>query len=267
MTDTWIDVTPISFNALLLLERIQLSWFPGWYGLQKPEMAIALAANPAVEWYLRHKCPEIGPWLDELMAGAVRTDDPQAIRRAEIAVLSQFKDLLVYALDPAIYDAQPFLGWDSRELTDLVDFTGKVVIDVGAGTGRLTWPAAEKAAVVYPVEPVANLRHYLWQKIAEKKLKNVYPQDGLITRLPFPAGFDDLTITGHVYGDAPEAEVRELERVTRPGGMVILCPGSSEREDESHACLVARGYAWSRFEEPRDGVKRKFWKTLPGLGG
>jgi hypothetical protein len=46
----------ISFNVLLLLEGVQLSWFPGW--LPETGFAIALRANPVVEWYMQHRCPE-----------------------------------------------------------------------------------------------------------------------------------------------------------------------------------------------------------------
>jgi hypothetical protein len=60
----WIDVSPLSFNTILLLERIQLSWFPGW--VPEGDLALALHANPAVEWYMRQKCPELNPWLDEM---------------------------------------------------------------------------------------------------------------------------------------------------------------------------------------------------------
>ena len=260
----WMDVSQLSFNALLLLEAVQLSWLPGW--LPEPELRIALRANPAVEWYFRHKCPTLNEWLDGLMAAGQDSvpPGPDEIRQAEVKIMAAMNDLIVYAVDPTIYDAQPFLNWDSTELTSLVDFSGKTVIDVGAGTGRLTFVAAEYARTVFAVEPVTNLRRYIRQKARDGGLANVFPVDGLITTIPFPDGFADVTIGGHVFGDDPEAELRELARVTNPGGMVILCPGNNDTDNDAHRFLVSQGFAWSRFEEPRDGTKRKYWKKLYG---
>ena len=255
----WIDVTSLSFNTLLLLETVQLSWFPGW--LPEAELGIALRANPAVEWYLRHKCPLIAGWVDQVMALAPQNSPSRDdARAAEITVMRAMVDLLVYAIDPAVYDAQPFHGWDTLELTGLVDFSSKVVIDVGAGTGRLALSAAPYAKTVFAVEPVANLRAYLKEKSRRLGFLNVFPVDGLITDLPFPDSFADITISGHVFGDAPAAELAELERVTHVTGMVILCPGNKDRDDDIHHFLVDHGFAWGRFEEPRDGWKRKYWK-------
>lgn len=267
----WMDVSDVSFNALLLLERVQLSWFPNW-NFPEPQMSQALAANPAVAWYLRHKAPEIAPWVDAELATAAALAgknpllSPEEIRQAEVAVLRSMVDLLVYALDPLIYDAQPFLAWDSGELTGCVDFGGKTVLDIGSGTGRLAFVAAPLAKVVFPVEPVANLRDYLRQKAARLGFANVYPVDGTITSIPFPDGFADVVMSGHVYGDEPEAELREMMRVTRLGGMVILCPGSNDVEEPAQQYLVEQGFEWSRFYEPEDGWKRKFWKTVTEPG-
>jgi SAM-dependent methyltransferase len=263
----WIDVNPLSFNALLLLEREQIGWLPGW--LKEDELAIALQANPAVEWYLRHKCPEIDGWVDGVMAsaaGAAPADAaPEGVertRQAELAILRQINDLLVYAIDPTLYDAQPFLAWDSNELRSLTEWGGKTVIDIGSGTGRLALVAAEQAQTVFAVEPVANLRRYIREKAHQQGYANVFPVDGLITELPFPDGFADVTMGGHVFGDHPEAEYAEMRRVTRPGGMIILCPGTGISEQKAHNFLVEQGFEWSVFEEPEDGAKRKYWKTL-----
>lgn len=262
MLVNWIDVTTLSFNVLLLLERVQLSWFPGW--VPETELAIALKTNPVVEWYLRHKCPQLEEWLDKVVsARAGRSDlSEDAVRQAEIAVMQSINDLLVYVVDPTIYDIQPFMNWESDELVSLVDFTHKTVIDVGAGTGRLTLTVAPMAAFVFAVEPVANLRIYLKAQATGKGWRNVFPVDGLITEIPLPDQFADITMGGHVFGDHPEEECQELLRVTKPGGMVILCPGNNDLDNAVHHYLVSQGFEWSRFEEPEDGTKRKYWKTM-----
>lgn len=262
MTLNWIDVTNLSFNTLLLLERVQISWFPGW--LSEQDLVIALRANQIVEWYLRHKCPEIIPWLDQLMTCIESFPSPtsERIRQAEINILNSINDLVVYVVDPSIYDSLPGLGWDSDELRSLVDFNQKIVIDIGSGTGRLAIIAAENASVVFAVEPVGNLRLYIKQKARAQNLTNIFPVDGLITDLPFPGGFADITMSGHVFGTDPQAEYDEMKRVTKTGGMIILCPGSSQSENKAHAYLLSQGFDWSEFEEPESGMVRKYWKVV-----
>jgi SAM-dependent methyltransferase len=254
----WMDVSDLSFNGLTLLETVQLSWMPGW--LPEPELAVALRANPAVEWFMRHKCPNISPWLDQVLA---RPLNPEIdIRSSELAVLRSLVDLLVYALDPAVYDAQAFTGWDDRELLELADFRDKLVLDIGAGTGRLALTVAPLARSVFAVEPVGNLRVYLKTKARQQGLKNLYAVDGLITDIPFPDGFADVVMGGHVFGEFLAEELAELERVVCPGGQILLVPASSAHgDDPNHAFLTAHGFAWDEFEEPGDGLKRKYWKT------
>jgi SAM-dependent methyltransferase len=214
-----------------------------------------------VAWYWRHKNPEIAPWVDELLAGAPEEEPgPEAVREAEITVLRHLVDLLVYALDPARYDALPFTAWDDSELTEMVDFAGQRVLDIGAGTGRLAFVAAPTAAAVWAVEPVENLRRFIREKAAARGHRNVYAVDGLITSIPFPDGFARVVMAGHVFGDAPEAELAEMERVTRPGGMVVFMPAANSVDDPDHRFLVERGFAWGTFVEPGEGEKIKYWK-------
>lgn len=260
MPTEWIDISGLSFNNLLLLERVQLSWFPGW--LPEAELAVALRANPAVEWFFRHKCPELTPWLDGVMAAQPAVEaDAETVRQAEVKVMRAMFDLLTYAVAPEIYDAQPFLKWDSGELSEMTDYRGKVALDIGAGTGRLAFVLAPLAETVYAVEPVENLRRYIREKATRLGFSNVYAVDGLIESIPFADEFADVVVGGHVFGDYLEEEYRGMMRVLKPGGMAILCPGNNDVDNEIHAFLVAHGFAWSRFEEPGDGIKRKYWVT------
>lgn len=268
----WMDVSDVSFNALLLFERVQLSWFPGWR-FPEPSMSLALEANASVAWYLRHKCPEIGAWLDGELARAAasragRVLSPGEVRAAEVEALASLVDLLVYALDPAIYDRLSFLDWDSRALTGLADFRGRRVLDIGSGTGRLAFAVTGLAQVVWAVEPVGNLREFLKEKARRLNAGNFYAVDGTITSIPFPDGFAEITLGGHVFGDDPEGEYAELARVTCPGGKIILFPGNNDVDNPIHAFLVERGFQWSAFVEgPADGEPpanrvRIYWKTV-----
>jgi calcineurin-like phosphoesterase family protein len=69
-------------------------------------------------------------------------------------------------------------------------------------------------------------------------------------------------MAGHVFGEQPEKEYQEMLRVTKLGGMIILCPGNNDNDNSTHDFLISNDFEWSRFEEPSDGMKRKYWKTL-----
>jgi SAM-dependent methyltransferase len=198
--------------------------------------------------------------VDETLTHAPASAPPERIRQAEITVMEHLNDWIIYVVAPTIYDAQPFHAWDSNELLSLTDFSGKTVVDVGSGTGRQAFTVAPLAQTVFAVEPVGNLRRFMKERACNLGLTNVYPVDGLLEDIPFPDGFADVTMSGHAYGDDPARECQEMVRVTKPGGMVILCPGTGMREVTAHEYLVSQGFAWSVFEEPRDGLKRKYWK-------
>jgi 2-polyprenyl-3-methyl-5-hydroxy-6-metoxy-1,4-benzoquinol methylase len=45
---------------------------------------------------------------------------------------------------------------ETRALFDLVDFTGRRVLEIGCGNGRLTWRYAPRAAHVTAIDPYAD---------------------------------------------------------------------------------------------------------------
>ena len=256
----WIDTTNIPFAVVSLLESEQIRWMTK-YDLES-SLSIALKANAEIAWIWKKKCPEAAKWIDDIMSLDSASHAPEEVRKHEKTVLDEIQDWIVYAIDPAIYDSMDFLKWDSNELLMLTDFTGKTVLDIGAGTGRLAFTVSSIARNVFACEPVANLRRYMRQKAKELSAGSVFVIDGLITQIPFPEGSFDVTMGGHVFGDEPRNEIAEMERVTKVNGMVILCPGNNDKDDKKHKLLVERGYEWSLFEEPTDGIKRKYWKCM-----
>ncbi len=257
----WLDTSNIPFDALLLLEPFHAAYLAE----RSPDAAMgtALAANPAVAWYLAQIHPPIQPYLDNCQALAGPSPTPEAVRQAERAVLDTMQDWLIYVLDPAKYDQLAFLAWPDESLLSMADFNDKIVLDIGAGTGRLAFTVAPQAKTVYAVEPVANLRRYIREKSARLGLLNVYAIDGLITQIPLADDFAEILMAGHVFGDHLDQELAEITRVVRDGGMILLHPGTNAKnDDDAHHFLVGKGFAFDTFEEPGDGLKRKYWKTI-----
>ncbi len=247
----WIDPEDYSFNSFLLLERFQIELMlrsGGWHGDKETwekAMGVALRANPAVRWYLTRRCPECASIVEELTENAPPAAGEQ-IREAEKYVLLSVEDFTIYTTPEAMASHCDFIrGWSKERLFSLCDLSGKTVLDVGAGSGRLAFAAAEKAAWVYASEPVGTLREFMRDRIRRDGIKNVRVLDGFAEALPFPDSTFDVVMSGHVLGDDYDAELAELSRVCRPGGFLLDCPGDSERDILPKPELQKRG--WEEF--------------------
>ena len=256
MSLNWINPKDYSFNSFLLLERFQIRLMldqGGWSGQKdkwKASMGIALNANPAVKWYFIHRCPECAPLVEQLTANAPLAVSGDQIREAEEYALQSVEDFVIYTTPEAMSRQCDFIrGWSKQRLFDLADLTGKVVLDVGAGSGRLTFAAAERAEWVYAVEPVGTLREFMRDKIKEEGIRNVRVLDGLVEEIPFPDDTFDVVMSGHVVGDHYEEEIAELTRVCKSGGWLLDCPGDSERAIS-----------------PKDELRRQGWEEIHYTG-
>ncbi len=249
---------------LYLLESFQIGYLPGY--LSEREFAAVLWAYPPIKTFLEKKCPEIVSFVSHIMAEHGPAKDQQQLEEYSDKVVWTIADLLVYNKCPREYDRQDFHKWDFTEVTSITPLNNKIVIDSGAGTGRVTLEAALTAKYVYSIEPVTRLRQYIREKAKEKKLSNVFVLDGFQRAIPLPDEFADVLLTSHALGWQLEEELREFERVTRKGGFIIHCPGTAEesRNDElKHQRLVSKDwqYEFSRYMEA-DGWKRKYWKQV-----
>lgn len=257
----------LHIEDLYLLDPFQVEYLPGW--LPERELALVLWAHPPIDRFLRAKCPAVSGFLDAAKASHPPSPDRSEIAKAADAVVWTIADLIVYNKCPELYDRLEFHNWDFTEVTSIAPLDRKVVVDVGAGTGRVALEAAETADRVYAVEPVARLRRFIREKAARHGLTNVHVLDGFCHDISLPNGIADVVMTSHALGWRLEDELAEFERVAMPGGYVVHCPGTAETpgnssETQHHERLVSPhwGYRHARYRES-DGWKRKYWKRLP----
>lgn len=152
-----------------------------------------------------------------------------------------------------------FMGRYSTQLAvGFADFAGvrapQRVLDVGAGTGALTVELVARLgeASVATAEPSSDYSATLRQRFPGADVREAPAED-----LPWQDGSFDSALAQLVVvflNDAPGA-VRELARVTRPGGVVATCMWEVEGVEMMNALNEVRRHVtpdWSLQTEYRD---------------
>ena len=246
----WMNPEDYSFDCMLRMERFQIRYIlgnPDEAG--KKALAMALKANPKVAGLFMSKCPEMAETVKALTAQASAELTPEEIRTAEVQVIGDYEDFVIYTTPNLMPEKCDFIyGWHKERLFELCGLEGKTVLDVGSGTGRLAFAAAEKAAFVVASEPVDSLREYMRDEIARKGITNMRVCDGMCDSLPFPDNSFDVVMSGHVVGDRFREEVDELTRITKPGGWLLDVPGDQQRETDRNEALIADGWEEMAYE-------------------
>lgn len=109
---------------------------------------------------------------------------------------------------------------------DVARVDGAVVLDAGAGTGRATIPLARRARRVYALDPAPPLLRLLEAKLAAEGLRNTELLRGTFERIPLPDDSVDAVLACSAFGPLEvrggERGLDELQRVTRPGGRIVI---------------------------------------------
>ena len=269
----WIDAKEYSMNSLLLLDRwvfrwiftdcSRYDWFPSGGKDYKTELAKALCRYPHVREFVREKAPECRAFLDELEAVPNPGWPEQELRDAETFILQAHETFVVYAYPEVMNRVNYIRNWDEKYLHALVDVSGKIVLDVGSGTGRLAFAAAKKAKRVYASEPCDRLREYMRDKIKAEGISNVKVLDGEVCNLPYEDDTFDIVCSGHVVGDFYEEEIAEMTRVTKHQGWLVVCNGEDEfKRTAPDEELTGRGFEWFRHESAEGGVIYDYRKQV-----
>jgi ubiquinone/menaquinone biosynthesis C-methylase UbiE len=101
---------------------------------------------------------------------------------------------------------------------------GDTVIDVGAGTGFYTFPAATLVGAsgrVYAVDVSRDLVELVRERAADRKVRNVEPVLSTPTRIPIEDAVADVALLANVLPGIPSETVDEAVRLLRPGGRLV----------------------------------------------
>ncbi len=120
-------------------------------------------------------------------------------------------------------------GYPDDALDWLVPRLGPAVVDLGAGTGRLTGGLAARGLDVVAVEPVEEMRALI--AVSER----VRALAGTAEAIPLPDSSADAVTVAQAFHwfDVPRA-LAEIHRVLRPGGALAIVWNRRRMEDEIH---------------------------------
>ena len=116
------------------------------------------------------------------------------------------------------------IGWRKRALARAGIERGQAVLDIGAGTGDLSFAAASRGARVVAVDLSAGMLAVLARRATAGQLRLIQPLVGNAEALPLPDRSVDRIVTGFTVrnvGDLARA-FAEFRRVLRPGGRAVI---------------------------------------------
>jgi SAM-dependent methyltransferase len=127
--------------------------------------------------------------------------------------------------------------YPAEALDRLVAATGLTphseLLDLAAGTGKLTADLVARGLRVTAVEPLPRMRAQF-----ERELPGVVVVDGTAEQIPFgDASFDAVCVAQAFHWFDPRAAVAEVARVLRPGGWLALLWNLWDLDDPMQTAL------------------------------
>ena len=156
---------------------------------------------------------------------------------------------LLYRLEPELYERMASAEKLHRSVIGWLPGAADRIVEVGAGTGRLTLELIKRGREVVAIEPAAGLRQILERNLSRADHGyRAHVTAGFFDDLPVASDSADLVVACSVLTPAPghggDPGLAEMERVCRPGGCVaVIWPNNL-------GWLAARGYEYVTFPGP-----------------
>ncbi|MDF2926605.1 MAG: methyltransferase type 11 [Paenibacillaceae bacterium] len=270
MAYNWINPQDYTMDTLLLFDRWIIRYLMNennWYNHAgrdyKTDLAKALSRYPHVIAFCQRKAPECTNFISQLPSLLQAHVSAEEARLAEVSLLTAYETFIVYAYPEVMDQVNYIRNWNPQSLYSLVDLTDKIVLDVGAGTGRLAFAAADRARRVYASEPCDSLREYMRDRIKSSRIQNMKVLDGMATELPYEDSTFDVVMSGHVVGDSYDQEIAELTRITKSGGWIVCCNGDDEfKRTAPNKELLDRGFESFSHESMEGGIIYDYRKRV-----
>jgi SAM-dependent methyltransferase len=153
-------------------------------------------------------------------------ETPAACAEARHAVLDNLYWDLTYWKAPQEYEGLTAGEPIHPGTLGIAGVDGAVVLDAGAGTGRVTIPLARRASYVYALDSAPPMLRLLEAKIRQDGIGNVELLRGTFASVPLPDNSVDAVIACSAFGPLEarggEVGLEELKRITRPGGRIVI---------------------------------------------
>jgi SAM-dependent methyltransferase len=152
---------------------------------------------------------------------------------------------LLYRLEPALYDRLARAERIHPAVVDWLPAQVDRIVEVGAGSGRLTVELLGRCRSLIAVEPAAGLRRLLRRRLHGRGTAAVTVRAGFVDAFPAPTASAELVVTASAFtperAHGGDAGLAELERVAAPGGLVVIVwPNHLD-------WLAERGYRYLSF--------------------
>ena len=197
------------------------------------------AASTAPPGWQRYSLDDVARLPSHYLA-AVPTAEREAAAGGDAEAAHRLRRALfwpmVYELEPELWDAVSQAEPIHPGILAKLEIEGRRVLEVAAGSGRLTIHLCPRADELVCIEPSSGLRRILAGRCPSADIRA-----GFFDALPIADAWAELTLSCASFPADPGA-VHELERATVRGGVLALI------SPESPSWFQARGWERRSFD-------------------